>query len=392
MKSFFSRLRVRSKMSVAAALLVVPLLFLAVQFYWKVSEDIVSTKLEIKGLKYMVQLEEIVLHLQRHRGITAAPEAVPDAKKALKEEAGKVGESLEKIEKLHTISQDTLELQTQLADLKNKIDYVLGLPNSVGRDSAIKLHTDTINAVHDFADIVAEKSTLDFEPEPGTKYLSELTLKIIPPLAEALGQTRYLGSSVLAGARSPQSLQLLDSRHGIIENRIAELDQNKNRLLRHAPEAAAELASRHTSVNAAGESFLRIYVALFSRGYQGGNQRAQEFFTSATAHIDALQKLSRHSFEILGLQLQSRLLKLRTKQWSVLILTLIGISDWAFKRPVFIGDTIYVESKVIAREVRQLVGGMKAGHVTLDVQVKKQRGKICQQGKWSMLVKMKEPA
>ena len=69
-----------------------------------------------------------------------------------------------------------------------------------------------------------------------------------------------------------------------------------------------------------------------------------------------------------------------------------GISDWAFKRPVFIGDTIYVESKVIAREVRQLVGGMKAGHVTLDVQVKKQRGKICQQGKWSMLVKMKEPA
>ena len=69
-----------------------------------------------------------------------------------------------------------------------------------------------------------------------------------------------------------------------------------------------------------------------------------------------------------------------------------GIKEWRFKRPVYIGDTVRAESEVIYKEERKLKGtDLGAGSVQLKVSVKNQKGKVCQDGIWSMLVKKKTP-
>lgn len=58
--------------------------------------------------------------------------------------------------------------------------------------------------------------------------------------------------------------------------------------------------------------------------------------------------------------------------------------SWKFRAPVFIGDTIHLETTVSElRAFRRLGNGM----VTLDVQVINQRGEIVQKGAWQVLIK-----
>ena len=71
------------------------------------------------------------------------------------------------------------------------------------------------------------------------------------------------------------------------------------------------------------------------------------------------------------------------------IIAFEGIENWSFKRPVFIGDTIYCDMTVTKREERKLRGGLQAGYIGMQVQVVKAENKVCQFGAWNFLVKKK---
>lgn len=73
------------------------------------------------------------------------------------------------------------------------------------------------------------------------------------------------------------------------------------------------------------------------------------------------------------------------------IIAFEGIDEWSFKRPVFTGDTIYCDMTNIKKEERILRGGLRAGHITMQVDVIKGpgQGKVCQSGIWKFLVKIK---
>ena len=57
---------------------------------------------------------------------------------------------------------------------------------------------------------------------------------------------------------------------------------------------------------------------------------------------------------------------------------------WKFKAPIFIGDSIRLEGKVIKTRPMPSMGG---GLVIFAVKVVNQRGKTVQEGEWSMLMK-----
>jgi acyl dehydratase len=58
-------------------------------------------------------------------------------------------------------------------------------------------------------------------------------------------------------------------------------------------------------------------------------------------------------------------------------LAFLGIQDWQFKGPVFIGDTLHVRSKVLAKEVR---ARGRRGVVSWQRQIVNQEGKVVQEG------------
>jgi acyl dehydratase len=64
-------------------------------------------------------------------------------------------------------------------------------------------------------------------------------------------------------------------------------------------------------------------------------------------------------------------------------------TDWKFKAPIFIGDTICLTARVRSkRELKRLGGGL----VVFAVSLNNQRGETVQEGEWSLLVKSKADA
>lgn len=59
------------------------------------------------------------------------------------------------------------------------------------------------------------------------------------------------------------------------------------------------------------------------------------------------------------------------------------INNWKFINPVFLGDTIYVETEVIQTKAMPRIGG---GSVVIVVDVKKQTGETVMKGSWTVLV------
>jgi acyl dehydratase len=62
------------------------------------------------------------------------------------------------------------------------------------------------------------------------------------------------------------------------------------------------------------------------------------------------------------------------------------VSEWKFVKPVFIGDTIYVD--MIVKEVKALprIGG---GSVSIALEVKNQNEEVCHRGQWTVLMMSK---
>ena len=59
------------------------------------------------------------------------------------------------------------------------------------------------------------------------------------------------------------------------------------------------------------------------------------------------------------------------------------INNWKFINPMFIGDTIHVETEVIETKALPRIGG---GSVTIKLDVKKQTGETVMRGAWTVLV------
>ena len=62
------------------------------------------------------------------------------------------------------------------------------------------------------------------------------------------------------------------------------------------------------------------------------------------------------------------------------------VNEWKFVKPVFIGDTIYVDLEVKEAKALPRIGG---GSVTITLEVKNQTEEVCHRGQWTVLMMSK---
>lgn len=60
--------------------------------------------------------------------------------------------------------------------------------------------------------------------------------------------------------------------------------------------------------------------------------------------------------------------------------------NWKFTKPVFIGDTVQVQTKVVELKPMARLGG---GLVTFDARVVNQQGEVVHKGEWRMLIRFR---
>ena len=65
------------------------------------------------------------------------------------------------------------------------------------------------------------------------------------------------------------------------------------------------------------------------------------------------------------------------------VLAFREVKEWKFVKPVFIGDSIYVEMEVTEAKALPRIGG---GAVTISLEVKNQSDEVCHRGQWTVLM------
>lgn len=91
---------------------------------------------------------------------------------------------------------------------------------------------------------------------------------------------------------------------------------------------------------------------------------------------------------MLGLAYAHGLMWPRTGELRETAIAFLGISDWRFVGPIFVGDTIFVEYRIA--ELRDSKSKPSQAIATFDVEIVNQDGTVVQRGRKALLVS-KEP-
>ncbi len=108
-----------------------------------------------------------------------------------------------------------------------------------------------------------------------------------------------------------------------------------------------------------------------------------ELHTSA-AFAEQTQYGRRVAHGLLGLSVAHGLMWPRTNAMRDIAIALLGISDWRFRGPVFLGDTVRVRYRVA--EMRDSRSNPEQAIVTFEVEVFNQSGELVQGGRKVLLV------
>src|SRR5690348_17335182 len=87
---------------------------------------------------------------------------------------------------------------------------------------------------------------------------------------------------------------------------------------------------------------------------------------------------------MLGLAYAHGLMWARTGELRETAVAFLGISDWRFVGPIFVGDTIFVDYRIA--ELRDRKSKPTQAIATFDVDVVNQRGEVVQRGRKALLV------
>lgn len=87
---------------------------------------------------------------------------------------------------------------------------------------------------------------------------------------------------------------------------------------------------------------------------------------------------------LLGLAYAHGLMWARTGELRDCAIAFLGLSEWKFRRPIFLGDTIHVKYRIA--EMRESKSNPERGIVTFDVQVFNQHNEVVQEGKKVLMV------
>lgn len=112
-------------------------------------------------------------------------------------------------------------------------------------------------------------------------------------------------------------------------------------------------------------------------GFAGLTGDYSEVHTS-DVYAKASQFGRRIAHGMLGLAYAHGLMWPRTEMLRDTAVAFLGIQEWRFVAPIFIGDTIFVEYAVA--HMRDSASNPSQAIVTFDVQVVDQDGRVCQRG------------
>lgn len=182
------RLGMRTKLSLIAAVLIIPLLVAVTLLGLRLLDDIAYTQGEQDGVTAITQAHNLILQLQNHRAANSQLAAGAANMAAPAQQAAQA--ALEALRQLVATIAKTPALAVSATWKNDSAAIEQFLRNPPGRADDLKLSNYHIKRMLDHIDEMAENSGLLFDPEVATYFLMDMLVLRVPQLEEGVAVLR----------------------------------------------------------------------------------------------------------------------------------------------------------------------------------------------------------
>ncbi len=186
--NFVKRMSFGQKLAAMGCTLLLPALILMGLLYHEENKAIDFAQKEIYGSEYLVPLQQFVLHVAEHRGLSNIYLKSGNSNAgAIMQSRNRVATGIEAVEKMEALYGEVLETSQSWHTIKEQWKQLEGHVLNLTAEQSFKQHTALINDVLSLFVTVGDNSNLILDPDLDSFYLMDMQVIRLPELIEKLG-------------------------------------------------------------------------------------------------------------------------------------------------------------------------------------------------------------
>ncbi|MFM1908400.1 MAG: hypothetical protein RLZZ591_2077 [Pseudomonadota bacterium] len=299
------RIRLPAKLTLLAAVLLIPLLVVAFSLSLRQQADLTVTHSEIEGVELIRPVMRLVTLVQKHRGqtnvmLSGNRQVMPE----LEQTRVALNQALADMERA-VADTHTFDIGGAWQPLMPRIKTLAANTQGVSVSDSFALHSALISDLRQFVYVLGESSGLLYEPEAAPYHLVEAVLTRMIATSEQLGQARGAGAGLLAQASiDPQAAAAMRMRLQTLDASLQDWDFTRSVLERKGQSGLGLEAALKT-----GTEFLVLARGAFGTNVTQSIEPAA-YFAAGTQAIDGFLTAQDTMLQRLEQRLQARSVEL----------------------------------------------------------------------------------
>lgn len=339
------------------AILGTPILISLCMLFYSYSTTILglvnATKQEQVGIENVVQLDEIILVMQKHRGLNALARAdnqnvIPEINQIKEQVDEKITNALNIVPENYTATRNALtQIQSQWNNLKLE-------PYSTDSRSNFRKHSKLIFKVITAIRLNADESTMTYDPEAGTYYLVSAINFTMPLLLEEMAIIRgKLSKLAQSNTVNQQEIGKVEALLETMAHRVDEVDQSLLKVTQNDIVVPANILALSKSLGTILQEIKAVESQVKNNAYPNSGET---LFNQITGYIEQVKKLNYSMIELLKKEFQNRIDKKMSAFWfNISIISLVILLAVLLAISIF--KTMAQQIKTLTRQTSNLSEG-----------------------------------
>lgn len=310
--ALMQRVRMRTKLSILIALVVVPLIAIGFFFVSATYTEYRTARSELEGLRAVVLLTELVTQVQQHR-TEVQLNARPDMEAARAQTESQMSKTVASLDAL-VKEFPGLQLDKKWAPIRTDITALGGTAGEADKKSAFAKHSKAVDALRKLTMFAGETSALVLDPSADTYFLQSILVEQAIPWIDTVSVGRALGEAWALGSGDPAAnkaalavvMDLIDLRTDTVVDRFGSLVRAGVKLKNSdgdvALEAVQAFAKQGRLVMESPEqkeNFAKLF-ALGTKALEGGRALGAQVSSELESRLEARAQTSLARLVVVG--------------------------------------------------------------------------------------------
>ncbi|WP_164779686.1 methyl-accepting chemotaxis protein [Paenibacillus kobensis] len=315
-----NRLNYNQKFMLIGLLFLIPIGFMSYSLTSEIQKTITIGKNEQHGVAFLKPVEQLLIVVQKHRGLANAYLNGDTSVKADLEQLEKDWQHyIEEINKKNTLYGESFGTKSEWSGIATRLAMLQEEYTNLSAPVSFTKHTTLISDLLNFNVTVSDSSGLTLDPEKHTYYLMDMLVQRLPLLTEMVGKTRGEATgTLLRGKLETTEKQQYMLDYDRIQNAITGLQKDWTSAAGYNDEVT-ELKKVYTDAAAA----VQQYGSLLSTEILSGKLSidSNEYFDRGTEAISSITALYDGTSAMMDRQLQHRIDRAVNDLTQMLVLT-----------------------------------------------------------------------